>query len=90
MLVWPLYCKSIDEAATEFHWQQHHEEAVRGKLVIFPAFPSHIHRSRVNDKHSKTIATSWINAGAPEGCLNAWLAPETNVPKESFPSTSLA
>ena len=57
------------EAGTEFHWQQHHEEAVRGKLVIFPAGPSHIHRGRVTQKHSKTIATGWINAGTQEGYL---------------------
>lgn len=69
VLAWILYCNSIDEAGTEFHWQQHHEDAVRGKLVIFPASPSHIHRSRVNDQHSKTIATGWINAGAREGFL---------------------
>jgi len=63
VLAWILYCDTVAEAGTEFHWQQHHEEAVRGKLVIFPAGPSHIHRGRVNLKHSKTIATGWINAG---------------------------
>lgn len=64
VLAWILYCDSIDEAGTEFHWQEHHEIAERGKLVIFPASPSHTHRGRVNDKHSKTIATGWINAGS--------------------------
>jgi len=50
-------------------WQEHHEEAERGKLVIFPASPSHIHRGRVNSEHTKTIATGWINAGSREGFL---------------------
>ena len=69
ILAWILYCDTVAEAGTEFHWQQHHEEAVRGKLVIFPAGPSHIHRGRVTQHHSKTIATGWINAGTQEGYL---------------------
>jgi len=69
VLAWILYCDSVEEAGTEFHWQDHHETAERGKLVIFPAAPSHIHRGRVNDKLSKTIATGWINAGSHEGFL---------------------
>ena len=63
VLAWILYCNSVPEAGTEFHWQQHHEDAERGKLVIFPAGPSHIHRGRVTQAQSKTIATGWINAG---------------------------
>ena len=69
VLAWILYCDSVEEAGTEFHWQQHHETAERGKLLIFPASPSHIHRGRVNNELSKTIATGWINAGSREGFL---------------------
>mgnify|MGYP002525320828 FL=1 len=69
VLAWILYCNSVTEAGTEFHWQQHHEVAERGKLLIFPASPSHIHRGRVNNELSKTIATGWINAGSREGFL---------------------
>jgi hypothetical protein len=64
VLAWILYCNDVAEAGTEFHWQGHHEPAERGKLVIFPAGPSHIHRGRVSHEHSKTIATGWINAGS--------------------------
>ena len=64
VLAWILYCNDVAEAGTEFHWQGHHEPAERGKLVIFPAGPSHIHRGRVSHRHSKTIATGWINAGS--------------------------
>jgi hypothetical protein len=64
VLAWILYCNSVDEAGTEFHWQNHHEKAERGKLVIFPASPSHIHRGRVNNDKTKMIATGWINAGS--------------------------
>jgi hypothetical protein len=69
VLAWILYCNTLPEGGTEFHWQQHHEEAERGKLLLFPAGLSHIHRGRVSSSHSKTIATGWINAGAPEAFL---------------------
>ncbi|MDX8385127.1 MAG: 2OG-Fe(II) oxygenase [Gallionella sp.] len=69
VLAWILYCDSVPEAGTEFHWQQHHEVAKRGKLVIFPASPSHVHRGRVNHETSKTIATGWINAGSRQDFL---------------------
>ena len=69
VLAWILYCNSVPEAGTEFHWQQHHEDAERGKLVIFPAGPSHIHRGRVTQEQSKTIATGWINAGSRDHYL---------------------
>ena len=69
VLAWILYCNDVDNAGTEFHWQEHHEPAERGKLVIFPAGPSHIHRGRVNATDSKLIATGWINAGRQEGYL---------------------
>ncbi len=69
VLAWILYCNSLPEGGTEFHWQEHHEEAERGKLLLFPAGLSHIHRGRVSDSHSKTIATGWINAGSREDYL---------------------
>jgi hypothetical protein len=69
VLAWILYCNDVPEGGTEFHWQQHHEEAERGKLVLFPAGPSHIHRGRVSRSHPKTIATGWINAGSHQGYL---------------------
>jgi len=63
VLAWILYCNDVISAGTEFHWQDHYEEAERGKLLIFPAGLSHIHRGRVSQIHTKTIATGWINAG---------------------------
>ena len=69
VLAWILYCNDLPQGGTEFHWQEHHEPAERGKLVIFPAGLSHIHRGRVSHDHSKTIATGWINAGRLEDYL---------------------
>ena len=70
VLAWILYLNTLPEGGTEFHWQEHHVEAERGKLVIFPAGLSHIHRGRVSHEHTKTIATGWINAGS----LDAYVA----------------
>ncbi len=63
VLAWILYCNDVTSGGTEFRWQNHHEPAEKGKLIIFPAGISHIHRGRVNNKYVKTIATGWINAG---------------------------
>ena len=70
VLAWILYCNDIDSAGTEFHWQDHHESAERGKLIIFPAGLSHVHRGRVTEKGTKTIATGWINAGSRDSYIS--------------------
>jgi hypothetical protein len=70
VLAWILYLNTVPDGGTEFHWQDHHEEAVKGKLAIFPAGLSHLHRGRVSQTHTKTIATGWINAGT----LDAFVA----------------
>ena len=70
VLAWILYCNDINSGGTEFHWQNHHEIAERGKLIIFPAGISHIHRGRVNNTEVKTIATGWINAGKLENYIS--------------------
>jgi hypothetical protein len=69
VLAWILYAHDVPEGGTEFHWQEHHEPAERGKLLLFPAGLSHIHRGRVTHEHSKTIVTGWINAGTREAYL---------------------
>lgn len=70
VLAWILYLNSVPDGGTEFHWQDHHVEAVKGKLAIFPAGLSHLHRGRISQSHTKTIATGWINAGT----LDAYVA----------------
>jgi hypothetical protein len=75
VLAWILYCNSLPEGGTEFHWQEHHVEAEEGKLAIFPAGLSHLHRGRVSESHSKTIATGWVNAGRLEDYVARLTAP---------------
>ena len=70
VLAWILYLNTVPDGGTEFHWQDHHIEAVKGKLAIFPAGLSHLHRGRISESHTKTIATGWINVGS----LDAYVA----------------
>lgn len=70
VLAWILYLNTVPDGGTEFHWQDHHVEAVKGKLAIFPAGLSHLHRGRISQSHTKTIATGWINVGS----LDAYVA----------------
>ena len=70
VLAWILYCNDVHSAGTEFYWQNHHEIAQRGKLIIFPAGISHIHRGRVTNNETKTIATGWINAGSRDSYIS--------------------
>ncbi len=75
VLAWILYCDDVPDGGTEFHWQALHVPAERGKLAIFPAGLSHIHRGRVSASHSKTIATGWINAGRLDDYVARLTAP---------------
>ncbi|WP_269622708.1 2OG-Fe(II) oxygenase [Prochlorococcus marinus] len=75
VLAWILYCNDVTSGGTEFHWQKHHEPAKRGKLIIFPAGLSHIHRGRISHIATKTIATGWINAGKEGAYLSRLAAP---------------
>ena len=63
VLAWILYCNNVESAGTEFFWQDHYESAEKGKMILFPAGLSHIHRGRVSQINTKTIATGWINVG---------------------------
>ncbi|WP_216900760.1 2OG-Fe(II) oxygenase [Synechococcus sp. CCY 9618] len=69
VLAWILYLNTVPEGGTEFHWQDHHVEAVQGRLAVFPAGLSHLHRGRISQDHTKTIATGWINAGSLDDYL---------------------
>ena len=64
VLAWILYCNDVENAGTEFLWQEHHVEAIAGQMAIFPAGMSHVHRGRVSPDCTKLIATGWINVGS--------------------------
>ena len=66
VLAWILYLNTVPEGGTEFLWQDHHVEAIQGRMAIFPAGLSHVHRGRVSMTDTKTIATGWVNVGSLE------------------------
>ena len=66
VLAWILYLNTVPDGGTEFFWQDHHIEAIRGRMAIFPAGMSHVHRGRVSHDATKTIATGWVNVGSLE------------------------
>ena len=70
VLAWILYCNDVDPGGTKFHWQEYHETAEKGKLVIFPADLTHIHRGKVNKIYSQKIATGWINSGSQDSYIS--------------------
>lgn len=60
-LVWMIYLNDIpeNEGETEFLWQKMRVQPKAGRLVIWPAFFTHVHRGNPVYTHSKYIATGW-------------------------------
>ena len=61
-LVWMLYLNSVPGAGTEWLYQDFTSEAEKGKLVIWPASASHVHRGIVSNTDEKWIATGWMSS----------------------------
>jgi hypothetical protein len=61
-LSWMVYLNTItDQGGTEFKFQNHTETAEVGKVVIWPAFWTHLHRGIPSKTQTKYIATGWVN-----------------------------
>jgi hypothetical protein len=58
-LVFMIYLNDLDNGGTEFLYQNHKEDAVAGKLVIWPAFWTHTHRGVISSTDKKYIVTGW-------------------------------
>lgn len=58
------YVMYLDDEAenngTEFRYQKHVEKAKKGKLVLFPAGFTHVHRGSMITSGKKTIITGWV------------------------------
>lgn len=62
ILVWMIYLNSIkDRGETEFLYQHHFEEAVKGKLIIWPSDWIYTHRGVSSPSETKYILTGWFN-----------------------------
>lgn len=59
-LVFMWYLNTVEKGGeTEFHYQDLKIKPEKGKLVIFPPFWTHVHRSCVTE-NNKYICTGWI------------------------------
>lgn len=62
MLVWMIYLNTITEGGgTYFGNYDRTLDAVEGRLVIWPAYWTHMHRGVVSNTQTKYIATGWYN-----------------------------
>jgi len=61
VLVWMLYLNTVtDKGGTEFYFQDKTFKAEKGKMVIWPPFWTHFHRSEVSPTQTKYIITGWF------------------------------
>ena len=60
-LVFMTYLNTVENAGTEFLYQETKTEAIKGSTIIWPAAWTHTHRGVVNTKSDKTIVTGWFN-----------------------------
>lgn len=61
-LVWMVYLNDMpeNEAETEFLYQKRKIQPKKGRLVIFPACMTHLHRGLTVYTHSKYIISGWL------------------------------
>tara|TARA_B100001109_G_C18858355_1_gene472757 strand:- start:2149 stop:2748 length:600 start_codon:yes stop_codon:yes gene_type:complete len=60
-LVWMLYLNTVnDKGGTEFYHQDFVCKAEIGKMVIWPPYWTHLHRSQVSPSEMKYILTGWM------------------------------
>ncbi len=59
VLVWMFYLNSLYEGGTLFPLYNTGVNAVQGRLVIWPAYWTHLHKGQINYTTTKYIATGW-------------------------------
>ena len=64
-LAWMINLNDCPGGGTEFLEQDFTMEAKRGKLSIWPASWTHIHKGQISETHEKFIATGWFNYETP-------------------------
>lgn len=66
ILAWMIYLNDVPDGGTQFLDQETTLKAVEGRVVIWPAYWTHTHRSQVSNTQTKYIATGWYNFDVPE------------------------
>lgn len=59
VLAWMVYLNDVPDGGTEFMDQETTIEAKVGRLLIWPAYWTHTHRSQISYTLTKYIATGW-------------------------------
>jgi hypothetical protein len=60
VLAWMIYFNDVPDGGTHFSEQEYDCEARQGRLVIWPAGFTHMHRGIVSRTTTKYIATGWF------------------------------
>lgn len=66
ILAWMIYLNDVPDGGTQFIDQEKTLKAVEGRVVIWPAYWTHTHRSQVSHTQTKYIATGWYIFDLPE------------------------
>lgn len=62
VLVWMIYLNDVyDKGGTEFLLQDMVMEARKGRLVLWPPYWTHFHKSQVSPSETKYILTGWLD-----------------------------
>ena len=68
---WMIYLNDVDVGGeTEFYYQQHFERAEMGKLVIWPADFTYLHRGIIAPYETKYILTGWLEYENSTDCVD--------------------
>lgn len=60
ILAWMIYLNDVEDGGTDF-LRADNVEAKKGRIVIWPAYWTHIHRGHVSYTKTKYILTGWFN-----------------------------
>ena len=61
ILVWMFYLNSLENGGTLFPRYEIGIKAIQGRLVIWPAYWTHIHKGQISQTQTKYITTGWYN-----------------------------
>ena len=61
MLVFMIYLNDLENGGTEFKYQNHIENAEKGKLIIWPTDWTYTHRGQISKTEKKYILTGWYS-----------------------------
>jgi len=64
-LAWMIYLNDVPDGGTRFSEQDFDCEARQGRLIIWPAYFTHMHQGIISKTHTKYIATGWVNWNVP-------------------------